>query len=355
MPAKGSCCCTTPDTHGLANMWLLDFEYGSILQDFNYVTMSLTAANACAFDEAAQRAYQAGYAYLWDADPPETPIWGPLSRDFVASEVGGLTPSYFWNGHAMPLATTEFSLAAVSRSDGAQYTHGMTGGLMRTDGTHIYTYTDDTATHRKYAEDGTLVASVAVAGINSASIKGLDYSGESEHYHSSDGRNFTAIDSVSLASNWTLDLGAALSFAQGNDGAGGLYLVFGGNMKRYAAGALDWSVAAPTGFANNTFKFGWGGNVYFTRTISGVVNWSKVNGSDGSIAWLTPAPSSTIIFRHSQLHIVHNGVLYLPHNEGILAIDDASGDILWNQDTVACGYGRTVPTSRGLLCCGEYS
>lgn len=381
MPAKGSCCCGGPaDTHGLATMWLLDFNYGTVLRDFNWTKSfgGTPVSMACGFDEAVNRACEVGSDYvsgapiegstfLWDATPPETPIWGPLDRTTFPQCVGGFTDSYFWYGHALPGITSgsDYSLAAVARSDGAQFTHGLTGGLLRVDGGYIYTYTQPTATHRKYDEAGSLIASAVVDPQSGSANKGLDYSGQSEHY-SSLARGFpnndviyTATDVSSLATNWTMNLGFLSGLIQGNDGAGGLYLIYSAQLHKHSGGNTtpDWSISTASPIANIAVrrKFGWGGNIYYTRTISGGIYWEKLNGSDGSIGWTTLVPHSLASFLDSQWNIVYDGIVYLPYGTGIIAIDDASGAILWDQDTVVCGRARPVPTSLGLLCCGAYS
>lgn len=372
MPAKGSCCCERPDTHGLATMWILDFDYGTVLRDFYWVANPLNSplSHACAFDESLIQAAEVGAdhvpgvavegsSFLWDANPPETPIWGPLAKTIDNSRLtGGFTPSYFWFGNARPDAA-EFFLRAAARSNGADYTHGMTGGLLRTDGTYIYTWTDSTPTHRKYDEAGSLIASEAAAAITTGT--GLSYSGSGEHYHSAargfpdNDRIYEAIDPETLAVNWTLDLNNPNnSSVRGNDEAGGMYLVFGGNLHRYENAILDWSAATPSGFSAQ--DFGGNGNIYYVRSITGTDNLTKISGADGSIAWNAPIPfTSSLLTNNPHQPIVHGGAIYIPHAQGIWAVDEATGATLWHTTDPICGYSRPVPTSLGLLCCGEYS
>lgn len=371
MPAKGSCCCTTPDTHGLATMWILDFNYGTVVRDFNWVatTGGTPTSKGCAFDETLMQAAEVGQdhiagagvegtSFLWDANTPETPIWGPLAKTPPTRATGGFSPSYFWYGQA-DIRNAAFNLAAAARSDGSDYTHGMTGGLLRTDGTHIYTYTDSTPTHRKYAEDGTLVASNTVTGIATDSIEGLSFSGNGEHYHSNNvagTRNYEAVNPTTLATAWTLALASASGSAvEGNDEDGGMYLVVGGNILKYSAGSLVYSATEPTGFGAATNRFGSGGNLYYIRSITGTPNLTKIDGSDGSIAWNAVIPFTPTSLHIEQQSIVYEGIVYVPYATGIWAIDDATGSTLWDNDTQVCGYSRPVPTSLGLLCCGEYS
>lgn len=383
MPAKGSCCCEIPDTHGAATMWLLDFNYGTVLQDFNYVLGGSPISVACAFDESYNEAAEVGNtcSALWEADPPESRIWGPLSSAGSNGPIGGFTESYFWHG-APPAAgiagvasgtgTTEARL----RSDGSVYTHGMTGGLLRVDDSHIYTVSNAGLIYRKYTEDGTLIATGDMTGQNNGAFP--SYSGEGLHFAlqvsgAPSGHNhWDAVDPVTMSHSVDyFDVDVATPFADpasafGNDESGGLLLYRSvptpDEMEYWSGGGSTspvWSgVPVPTGFtASNLSRFGRNNSVYGTRLIATVMNLTRITTTDGSVVWNEPVPAGidvTTILRSKVCF--HNGIIYMAMNDlGVWAVDEATGDTLWHQTDVVCGRGLPVATPLGLLCCGVYS
>lgn len=366
------CCCG--DTHGLATMWILDFDTGAIVRDFNYVHAGSPVSVACASDYFETAEASALVNSLWNPATPESRIWGPNANSGAQGPIGGFTDSYFWHGRFFTGASGGPSgggqLRAFNRSDGSAYTHGMLGNLQRVEDGYVYTVSTDGLVFRKYEEDGTLVATGDMTGQANGSYP--TYSGEGLHF----ARDIAAgshnlwdtVDPVSMSH--TVDqididvsgLNPASVF--GNDESGGLLMYRSGmsNMIEYwtSGTSPDWTgVAAYSGFtyANPPIaRFGRNHSVYGVRTISSIVNLTRITTTDGSVVWDLPLPSgldAASIVNNKTL--LYEGTLYIACvDSGVWAIDEASGAELWYQDTVHCGYGLPVATPLGVLCCGEY-
>lgn len=371
MPAKGSCCCAPPIQAG--TMWKLNAATGATIEAFGYTSSgSPEISSSVAFDDyyaaEARRSGTGGETDSMWSRSVASRDWGPLTREINNGGPAHLTDQWFVYGGGIALSSTgtrDYTAGGSGnativrdRVDGSVQSHSMVGLLTYAADDYIDMLSvgggvpSNAIGLRRYEDDLTTVrVNASLSGVASALPITRPASFSQAHqryvlYRPDQLKIIDASDMSTLLGPFAVNGGGFVTSHVYEDGVGGVYAFDTGSpakLKKFTTSTTpDFDVtltsAAPT--------FGGSGNLYVIA--SG--NISRINGSDGTVAWTNTTSSAA---GSAVCSLVHGGRVFTASEaNGIKAYDEATGTLLWQKD--GKGYARLVPDGDYLWAAGEY-